>query len=44
MPRKKGVPKKKLKKDENVVVVKMLTGTLYLYRGEKPRAEFVRHK
>lgn len=35
---------KKLKKDENVTVVKMLTGTLYLYRGERPRAEFVRSK
>jgi hypothetical protein len=44
MPRKKGVPKKKLKKNENVVVVKMLTGTLYLYRGENPRAEFLRTK
>jgi hypothetical protein len=44
MPRKKAVPKKKLKKNENVVVVKMLTGTLYLYRGENPRAEFLRTK
>jgi hypothetical protein len=44
LTRKKGVPKKKFKKDENVVVVKMLTGTLYLYRGENPRAEFVRTK
>ncbi|KAL9183200.1 hypothetical protein ACHAXT_004987 [Thalassiosira profunda] len=36
--------KKRIKKDENVTVVKMLTGTLYLYRGERPRAEFVRQK
>jgi len=35
---------KKLTKDENVKVVKMLTGTLYLYRGDRPRAEFVRFK
>ena len=35
---------KKFKKDENVTVVKMLTGNLYLYRGERPRAEFVRSK
>mmetsp|Transcript_39738 Transcript_39738/g.83030 ORF Transcript_39738/g.83030 Transcript_39738/m.83030 type:complete len:250 (-) Transcript_39738:151-900(-) len=35
---------KKIKKDENVKVVKMLTGTLYLYRGDRPRAEFVRFK
>ena len=34
----------KLKKDENVKVIKMLTGTLYLYRGETRRAEFVRSK
>jgi hypothetical protein len=27
---------------ETVVQVKMLTGTLYLYRGLNPRAEFVR--
>mmetsp|Transcript_763 Transcript_763/g.1234 ORF Transcript_763/g.1234 Transcript_763/m.1234 type:complete len:278 (-) Transcript_763:205-1038(-) len=45
MPRKKGVPKpKKLKKNEHVVVVKMLTGTLYLHRGDRRRAEFVRTK
>jgi hypothetical protein len=44
MPRKKGVPKKNVKKNENVVVVKMLTGTLYLHRGDRRRAEFVRHK
>ena len=45
MPRKKSVPKqKKLKKTDNVVVVKMLTGILYLYRGDKRRAEFVRTK
>ena len=35
---------KKVKKSENCTVVKMLTGTLYLYRGERPRAEFVRTK
>ena len=35
---------KRIKKDENVKVVKMLTGTLYLYRGDRPRAEFVRTK
>jgi len=35
---------KKIDKNENVTVVKMLTGTLYLYRGERPRAEFVRFK
>mmetsp|Transcript_9672 Transcript_9672/g.15823 ORF Transcript_9672/g.15823 Transcript_9672/m.15823 type:complete len:272 (-) Transcript_9672:185-1000(-) len=45
MPRKKGAPKaKKLKKNEHVVVVKMLTGTLYLHRGDRRRAEFVRTK
>ena len=42
----KKVPKgKKSKKggpNETVVKVKMLTGTLYLYRGENPRAEFIR--
>jgi len=27
---------------ETVVKVKMLTGTLYLYRGTNPRAEFIR--
>lgn len=27
---------------ETVIKVKMLTGTLYLYRGMNPRAEFVR--
>ncbi|KAL7540823.1 hypothetical protein ACHAWF_006791 [Thalassiosira exigua] len=35
---------KKIKKDDNVTVVKMLTGTLYLYRGDRPRAEFIRTK
>ena len=34
----------KPKKNENVKVIKMLTGTLYLYRGETRRAEFVRSK
>mmetsp|Transcript_4458 Transcript_4458/g.5169 ORF Transcript_4458/g.5169 Transcript_4458/m.5169 type:complete len:216 (-) Transcript_4458:83-730(-) len=41
---------KKISKDQNrstnkketVVKVKMLTGTLYLYRGNRPRAEFIR--
>lgn len=28
--------------NETVVKVKMLTGTLYLYRGDRPRAEFIR--
>ena len=47
MPRKKAVSKKvdkKCKKNENVVVVKMLTGTLYLHRGDRRRAEFIRFK
>lgn len=35
---------KEVKSDENVTVVKMLTGILYLYRGDRPRAEFVRTK
>ena len=35
---------KRVKKDENVKVIKMLTGTLYLYRGDRRRAEFVRFK
>jgi len=42
--KKKTFALKKVKKDENVTVVKMLTGTLYLYRGERRRAEFVRTK
>mmetsp|Transcript_31056 Transcript_31056/g.45695 ORF Transcript_31056/g.45695 Transcript_31056/m.45695 type:complete len:279 (-) Transcript_31056:204-1040(-) len=44
MPRKKAAPKKNVKKNEHVVVVKMLTGTLYLHRGDRRRAEFVRTK
>ncbi len=45
LPVKKKVPKvKKVVQDDNVTVVKMLTGTLYLYRGDRPRAEFVRFK
>ena len=28
--------------NETVVKVRMLTGTLYLYRGDRPRAEFIR--
>eukprot|EP00804_Cyclotella_cryptica_P001513 CCRYP_003737-RA/>CCRYP_003737-RA protein AED:0.08 eAED:0.08 QI:187/1/1/1/1/1/2/329/261 len=35
---------RKAKKDDDVKVIKMLTGTLYLYRGETRRAEFVRFK
>ena len=35
------IPKEK---NENVEVIKMLTGTLYLYRGETRRAEFIRSK
>lgn len=35
---------KKIKNNENVTVVQLLTGTLYLYRGETRRAEFVRSK
>ena len=35
-------PNKKLRGDEEVVVVNLLTGTLYLYRGAHRRAEFVR--
>ncbi len=42
--KKKAAKEKRVKKDENVTVVKMLTGTLYLYRGDRPRAEFVRSK
>lgn len=34
---------KKARKDEDVIKVPMLTGTLYLYRGPVRRAEFVRH-
>jgi hypothetical protein len=34
----------KIKQNEDVKVIKMLTGTLYLYRGETRRAEFVRTK
>lgn len=41
-PRKKTA--KKIKKNEHVTVVQMLTGTLYLYRGETRRAEFIRNK
>lgn len=40
---KKGGPRPgKKAKNEEVVKVKMLTGTLYLYRGENRRAEFIR--
>ena len=34
--------KKKREKEEDCVKIKFLTGTLYLYRGERRRAEFVR--
>jgi len=43
-------PRKRVKHDmrlntgETVVKVKMLTGTLYLYKGRQRRAEFVRSK
>ena len=38
-------PKKTKKDDKNVKVIRMKTGTLYLYRGEAPwRAEFKRFK
>jgi hypothetical protein len=42
--KKKAAKEKRVKKDENVTIVKMLTGTLYLFRGDRPRAEFVRCK
>ena len=42
LTKRKLIKQKKEMKDENVTIVKMLTGTLYLYRGERPRAEFVR--
>ena len=42
--KKKVVKVKQVVRDDNVTVVKMLTGTLYLYRGDRPRAEFVRFK
>ncbi len=42
--KKKASKGKRVAKDANVTVVKMLTGTLYLYRGDRPRAEFVRYK
>jgi hypothetical protein len=32
----------KVGSDETVIKVKMLTGTLYIYRGANPRAEFIR--
>ena len=35
---------KRIKKGDNVTIVKMLTGTLYMYRGDHPRAEFIRFK
>jgi hypothetical protein len=42
---KKTAPKRKFRDDGNVTKVKMLTGTLYLYKGKRPfRAEFVRSK
>lgn len=43
MPSSNNFPKNKRQKtNEEVVVVKLLTGTLYLYRGAHRRAEFVR--
>ena len=38
------LPKKKISRDESVTKVKLLTGTLYIYRGKTRRAEFVRTK
>jgi hypothetical protein len=37
-----GIDQKRLRGDEEVIKVPMLTGTLYLYRGPVRRAEFVR--
>lgn len=37
-----GNKKMRTANDKNVVVVKLLTGTLYLYKGPHRRAEFVR--
>ena len=42
--KRKAIKGKTARKDDNVTVVKMLTGTLYLFRGDRPRAEFVRSK
>ena len=42
--KRKMIKGKMVRKDDNVTVVKMLTGTLYLFRGDRPRAEFVRFK
>ena len=42
--KRKMIKGKTVRKDDNVTVVKMLTGTLYLFRGDRPRAEFVRFK
>jgi len=42
--KKKHVVGKRIKKSDDVTVVQMLTGTLYLYRGSNPHAEFVRSK
>jgi hypothetical protein len=41
-PMKVGGGGKQSAENETVVKVKMLTGTLYLYRGDRPRAEFIR--
>ena len=35
-------PKPKVAEHESVVEVKMNTGTLFMYRGDNPRAEFIR--
>ena len=44
MKRRKVIKENMVMKDEACKVVKMLTGTLYLYRGDQPRAEFIRFK
>lgn len=41
---KKPSPKKRGDEGGNMQKIKLLTGTLYLYRGRYPRAEFVRTK
>ena len=44
LPKKPASKNNRVRKDPNVVKVKMLTGTLLLYRGKIRRAEFVRSK
>jgi hypothetical protein len=42
---KKTTSKRKFQDDGNVTKIKLMTGTLYLYKGKRPyRAEFVRSK